>query len=62
MDDVMRIPLAIPDADGFPVLSVEPHEYGDQKSVTIRVPPECKGKLNLPRALLREMAAWREAE
>ncbi len=61
MDDVMRIPLLIPEVDGIPYVEVRPHEFGDARSVTIQLPLECKGKVSLPRSLLREMAAWREA-
>ncbi len=60
MDGVMRIPLLIPESDGIPCLEVRPHEFGDDRSVTIQLPPECNGKVSLPRALLREMAAWGE--
>lgn len=54
-----RIPLCV--QGGRVVdLVVEPHEYGYRRSVTIRVPEECKGVLHLPRWLLHEMARWQE--
>ena len=48
-DRKIIIPLAWHDVAGFPCVIIEPHEFGNPLGITLRLPPECNGKINLPR-------------